>query len=104
VTNLKLWARRHRNIGRQCGSAEDTQIDVRNAVLMRAQHRRDALSGFDLDAMALPIVERERVCFETISDGAGERHCGIQSATHKHHRALHGLNFACALAGVEKIA
>ena len=53
----------------QGAGAESPQIDTSGAVLARAEKCRHARGGVQFDAMALAVIERERIAFVAVAPG-----------------------------------
>ena len=76
VGDRNAGARRLRHGDRAIGqrrAAERAEIDAQDAVLARAERRGDLRRGVELGAMALAVVEAERVAVETVAARAMAR-------------------------------
>jgi hypothetical protein len=74
------------DVARERGAAERAQVDRHDGVVTRAELPGDEPRALDLDPMALPVVERQRVDLESLGvrDGGGRR--GIDTAAQEHDR------------------
>ncbi len=75
---------RDRRIG-ESGSAEGTEIDVRDAVLVDIRRIGDALGGVELRGVALPVREREGMDDETVALRDGDDGGGVEPAGEQDH-------------------
>ena len=56
----------------QGAGAESPQVDARGAMLAHAEKRGHAGGGLQFDAMALAVIEGERVAFVTVAPRQSE--------------------------------
>lgn len=67
------------DIGSERGMAEQPQIDVHRFVFYRAEVRRNAGGGFELNPMPLPVIERKSVAVKAFAPRNREAGSGIKT-------------------------
>ena len=85
VRVLHVAALRHRDVRRQRAGAEDAQVDGGHAVRRSAERLRHFRRAFELHAVALAVVEAQRVAVEALVPKMRQHHGGIHAAREKDH-------------------
>lgn len=82
------------DLGSKRGPADCSQVDAEFTVAARAERPRDALRGFQLEPVALAVINREGVALETAAPSPRETGRRIEPAGEEDNGAIgHGSAF-----------
>src|SRR5579883_1726565 len=78
------------DVGGEGGAAEGVEGDFGDDVALDADGAGDAAGGVELDAVALAVLEGERVAGVAVAAGEGEAGGGVQTAREQAHGGSDG--------------